>query len=151
MTDQKGRVVVAYDAVNTATCFDYGPFGRLDAVHRNGCIGASGPQPSTTYGYDGIGRATSGTDPAFGTRAMVYTAFDEVAATADAKGQVILSEYDDLGRKTLEIAPEGDSNWVYDTSRLGTLSSTTSPDGIARWYRYDSFTRVVEDSFPSRR
>lgn len=49
ITDHKGRVLVSHDAVGTATCFDYGPFGRLDAVRRNCAIGTSGPQPSTTY------------------------------------------------------------------------------------------------------
>ncbi len=146
VTDQKGRVVVAHDALGTSTCYDYGPFGRLDTVRRNCASGAVGPQPSTTYTYDGVGRLLSETDPAFGTRSRVYSPFDEVKATADAKGQVVISEYDDLGRRTLEIAPEGQSTWTYDGQKLGMLSSSTSPDGIGRAYRYDSFSRLVRET-----
>ncbi len=139
-------MIVSHDAAGTATCFDYGPFGRLDAVRRNCAIGASGPQPSTTYTYDRLGRSLSETDPAFGTRAMTYTAFGQVDSTLDAKGQVTFFQYDDLGRKVTEIAPEGTSTWTYDVGRLGALSTSSGPDGIDRGYQYDSFSRLSAEA-----
>ncbi len=146
VTDQKGRVVVSYDAVGTATCYDYGPFGRLDQVRRNCGVGATGAQPSTAYGYDSIGRVRTETDPAFGTRGISYTAFDEVAATADAEGQVVFSQYDELGRRVLAISPEGYSSWWFDAQHVGALSGSNSPDGLERGYSYDDFGRLTQET-----
>lgn len=145
VTDHKGRVVVSFDAVGTATCYDYGPFGRLEAVRRNCGVGTTGPQPSTTYEYDQIGRVETETDPAFGTRKVSYTTFDQVAATVDAEGQVVFSQYDDLGRRVLEVSPEGQSIWTFDTTLLGAPAGSDSPDGIGREYYYDDFGRLSQE------
>ena len=142
VTDHKGRVIYSVDAVGTGTCYAYGPFGRLQSVQRNCAANAAGPQPSTSYTYDALGRILTETDPAFGTKVVDYTRFGEVEATVDAKGQVTFFDYDDLGRKVQQVAPEGTSSWTYDTSKLGLLHSSTGPDGIDRTYRYDAFNRL---------
>jgi len=122
-----------------------GPFGCLDAVHRNCGVGATGPQPSTTYGYDLLGRLETETDPAFGTRAVTYTAFDQVAATVDAEGQVVFSHYDDLGRRISEVSPEGFSSWSFDSPRTGALRASKVANDVIRIYSYDDFGRLSRE------
>ncbi|MEV0638653.1 RHS repeat-associated core domain-containing protein [Streptomyces sp. NPDC050619] len=84
-----------------------------------------------TYGYDLFGRQTSATDPDLGTTNTTYTSLDQSATTTDARGSVLLSAYDVLGRQTDQWqSTKTDANKLahfdYDTLKKGRLDDSIS-------------------------
>ena len=82
------------------------------------------------YGYDLRAQQTRFDHPDKGTTTSTYNEAGELTSTKDARGEVLVSTYDALGRKTaLYDDSESSANlraqWVYDTVAKGQLSSTT--------------------------
>ncbi|MFD5098101.1 polymorphic toxin-type HINT domain-containing protein [Streptomyces albidochromogenes] len=57
-------------------------------------------QAKWSYGYDLFGRQTSASDPDKGSSTTHYNTLDQVESTKSSLGKTLVSEYDDLGRKT---------------------------------------------------
>lgn len=75
----------------TATAYTYMPDGKPATV--------TGPDGADwSYGYDLYGRRTFASDPDTGISTTGYTDLDQVSWTKDARGQAIVSAYDELGR-----------------------------------------------------
>ena len=140
-----GRLALSEDAAGTLTCYDYGPFGVLQSVQRNCRSTAEGLAPTTVYTHDIVGRATSETDPAFGTTTTVFTAFGEPDVTTDAAGVVLDFNYDLLGRLiSRDDHGEGVATWEWDTDHIGALFRSVSVDGFTRKYVHDEFGRISQ-------
>lgn len=140
--DALGRTSATVDAVGTMTCFDYGPFGELEAVTRNCAYGAAGPVETSTYAYDEISRLESWDEPARGMQTYTYTGFDELETVTDAKAQVIEHIYDEIGRLRVRNSPDCTARWAYDHELIGALSYQVSEDGVRDEFSYDAFGRV---------
>lgn len=145
VVDALGRISATVDALGTVTCFDYGPFSELEAVHRNCHVNAEGSVEVSRYEYDELSRLVSSTEPANGTQTLTYTEFDEVDTTTDAKGQTLDFDYDALGRPEFQHSTEGTTTWKYDGSTIGVVRSQESSDGVRQDYRHDSFGRLIQE------
>lgn len=131
------------------TWYAYGPFNTLrtvtDPMHR-----------SRLMTWDALGRRTSLSDPDSGFEQTHYNAFGEVKRSIDARGAVVDSIYDGVGRVTARtlspvgsVAPGQMSNterFEYDISPngLGKLSRSTSMDGVVTSHTYT--TRGLPDT-----
>lgn len=142
VTDALGRLSATVDALGTMTCFDYGPFGELEGVHRNCEFGATGTMESSSYLYDPISRLVQGTEPARGAESFTYTGFDELKTLTDAKSQVIEHEFDVLGRLRVRRSPDCVARWSFDGPLLGALGYQLSEDGVKETFSYDEFGRL---------
>ncbi|MGH1348969.1 MAG: polymorphic toxin-type HINT domain-containing protein [Nannocystales bacterium] len=142
VVDALGRVSASVDALGVMTCFDYGPFGEVDAVHRNCGVNPQGPVEVSTYGYDSLSRLVTSTEPANGTQILSYTEFDELDIALDPKGQILDHDYDSLGRMTFQHSTvDGTSSWTYDDGLVGALVEQESADGVRQTFEYDEFGR----------
>ncbi|MFE3579973.1 polymorphic toxin-type HINT domain-containing protein [Streptomyces vinaceus] len=77
----------AYDK----TTYAYNQRGAMESI-----VNQAGDK--WTFEYDLRGRQTKQTDPEKGTSTMTYGQGDRLATMTDARGKVIVPEYDDLGR-----------------------------------------------------
>lgn len=140
--DTHDRLVRVRESPDAHMCQEWGPFGRVEHVRRNCSPFATGPQPSTDYAYDTLGRVLSETDPAFGTRIFDYDGFGNLESSIDGNGSPTTYTNDALGRVRTRVDADGVAAWTYDSKRLGALSETSSPDGVVTELDYDSFGRV---------
>ena len=142
--DSLGRTVKTEEPFpGGATCWTYGAFSQPASMLRNCAIGAVGPQPSTVYTYDGAGRLQNIVDPEMGPRTITYTGFDEPDVLTNAANEAIDYDYDGLGRVVATTTAQGTTTLNYDKARIGTLSWSSSVDGITRSYGYDGFGRTT--------
>ncbi|WP_051367057.1 RHS repeat-associated core domain-containing protein [Hamadaea tsunoensis] len=92
-----------------------------------------------TYAYDLHGRQTKVVDPDKGTVLTTYSDAGEALTTTDGRGQVLVNEYDALGRKTAVRSGSATgpllTTWVYDTLALGQLTKST------RYVGGDAYTK----------
>ncbi|MEV6654862.1 polymorphic toxin-type HINT domain-containing protein [Streptomyces sp. NPDC051219] len=101
----------------TTTDYTYTPAGQPDTI--------TGPdQTKWSYGYDLFGRQTSATDPDKGKTTTAYNPLDQAISTTDSRTKTLLTEYDQLGRKTgLWDGTKTDTTklaaWEYDTLAKG--------------------------------
>ncbi len=154
--DGAGRLIETERAPATPDherlCFDYGAFSTLVQV-RPDCVAPNadalappGEAPPTIkrFEYDGLGRLIWTDDPSTGGRSMVWNAFDELLETLDANDQLVEYELDALGRTITRIDDDGPTTWVWDTVKIGTITSASTPSGIVDTYQHDAFTRPLE-------
>ncbi|MFD7286092.1 RHS repeat domain-containing protein [Streptomyces sp. NPDC059863] len=104
ITDARGRIVerreyggpVPTGTDYTRTLFEHDPTGRLTKM--------TGPDNAVwSYGYDLRGRKTTSTDPDKGTVTTAYNDADQpvsTTATLDKVSRTLITDYDELGRKT---------------------------------------------------
>jgi len=148
-----GQIAEVKDADNNSMTYGYDAQGNLiqttDAANN-----------SILVGYDVLGRRTSLNDPDLGLSTYTYNAFDEMSSQTDAKGQTITTVYDKLSRLTSRTVPDNTtdpdpanwtyatSTWSYDTAQygVGSLASTTGPNGYNKTYAYDTFGRYAADA-----
>jgi RHS repeat-associated protein len=92
-----------------------------------------------------MGRQTELFDADAGTITYAYTGFGELQKQTDARGMIITTKYDNLGRLLQRAEPEGTTNYTYDTKTYGKgLPATvkrlnsTSVEINAQDFTYDS-------------
>ncbi|MFE9904903.1 RHS repeat domain-containing protein [Streptomyces achromogenes] len=104
ITDARGRITehreyggpVPVGSDYTRTLYEYTPGGQLKKM--------TGPDGAVwTYAYDLRGRKISSADPDKGTVATTYNDIDQpvtVTATLNGESRTLITDYDELGRKT---------------------------------------------------
>ena len=108
-----------------STTYAYTPAGKELRI-----TGPGSPGAVWTYGYDLYGRRVKAVDPDRGTTITGYTTVDQVDSIRDARGKVVLYDYDTLGRRTgMWVTSRTDANkvaaWTYDTVAKKQLASAT--------------------------
>lgn len=138
------KTIVAADtpeSITYTTNFDLA--GRVSSIE-------TGKGARWSYGYDGVGRKTSETDPLNNTRSWEYDKAGNVTKTTepDAAGPVVTTmEYDLLNRPTLITRPDEVVVIVYDDPAhkvTTTITRGTVTLGIER--RYDKLNRLIYES-----
>lgn len=124
------------------TLLKYLPSGRLDRV--------TGPDDTVwSYGYDLFGRAVTTSDPDKGTSTSTFTVLDQVDTTRDARGTVLLYDYDKVGRRTAEYATSRtaankQAEWQFD----GVSGAVGYPSASIRYTGGLAYTRKVTSYDP---
>ncbi|MCB9612019.1 MAG: hypothetical protein H6721_27890 [Sandaracinus sp.] len=138
--DTMGRLASTTDHDNTSTKHFYGAFSRLREIDRRGS--------KTEFWYSRRGDLVELLDPSRGRRSYVHNAFGEVEQEVGIDG-VRDFDYDDLGRPTLVVEPDGTySKFDYDSSPrgIGSISgSTREADRVVTTkHGYDLYGRPNE-------
>lgn len=109
-----------------STKYEYDVRGLQTAV-----IGPDGARWS--YEYDKLGRKVADHDPDHGDTRYTYTALDQLETTTDARGMIVRTAYDKLGRTTAQFERSGPdateakvAEWTYDHIKPGLMDSSTS-------------------------
>jgi RHS repeat-associated protein len=128
----------AYDA----TKYTYTPRGDLATVVKGGF--------TWKYEYDLRGREVQTTDPEKGITKVEYNNADDVLKSTDAKGDVVSTVYDDLGRqKERYFNAVKSATWTYDTVAKGHPAKSTSIVGGYSFSRevfeYNDAYQVVDE------
>jgi len=112
----------AVGGASQATTYLYDRLDRLTRV-----TDPAGNQWTTTY--DRLSQKTATTDPDAGGVSMGYDAAGRLTSTTDARSITLAYSYDDLNRKAavFDGTTSGTkrADWVYDTVRKGSLTSST--------------------------
>jgi RHS repeat-associated protein len=170
--ERTGNMLKVVDTLGNETRFDYQPLGSL----RTAATRVSKDDPThplvTSYGYDGLNRLTSETDPAGNTTTYTYDANNNrksMTVTRSVPGHepeslTVNYDYDGANRLVKTTYPDGTSTQVtynelgkratskdqlgretkYEYDALGQLVSTTYPDGRQEQAKYDAAGRVVQ-------
>ncbi|WP_240138105.1 RHS repeat domain-containing protein [Streptomyces sp. MUM 178J] len=144
-TEWGGSLGTAY----TSTMFTYALDDQQTSI--------TGPDGAKwTYRYDIFGRQISAKDPDKGTSTSAYNNLDQLVKATDARGQSILTAYDELGRATgTWNGAQTDANQLtartYDTILKGQPATSTRYIGGKNGQaytkavtKYDSLSRPVE-------
>ncbi len=92
--------------------------------------------------YDALGRREQLDDPDSGTEVSRYNAFGELKYAKNARGQIVETAYDLLGRPTSRTTPHGSETFAWDPSGApGQLKSVTSAFGVQTELAYDGLGR----------
>lgn len=156
--DALGRPVRRTDPYGTNICFYYGGFGFLEEAHLNttahcgGSVPVVGDPTADAYVIDtdtnAYGWKTRVEDPNMGHRDFTYNAFGELRRIKAPLSTVTLGR-DLLGRTVSRSDADGTSTWRWDTyagaGKVGFPRTATSADGVISTYRYDDFSRLVEE------
>ena len=100
-----------------------------------------------SYTYDLLGRMVESNDPDSGVSTIAYDDLGRAVSTTDARGESLHVVYDELGRQIeqREDSSSGElqAEWVYDTVKVGQLSSATRFDeGAAYTSQVLSYDRL---------
>ncbi len=126
------------------------------------------PAYTKRFTYDAQGRLSTSTDPPAqadpGTGAaptsvaakttVGYNAFGDITHTKGPRGDITVTTYDKLGRKTKVTVPAADGGtgpgaseqWEYDGA--GNVTAYTDRRGAKTTYQYDSLNRLVQVTRP---
>lgn len=141
--DALGRVSIAYDAIGTATKYEYSATGLLTQVTvAFGTADAS----STTYAYDAVGRIVSQTSaagtPEAATIGFAYDGLGNLVTLTDARLNQTTRTYDRLGRILTETdALSGVISFTYNAFDENVL--TVDQRGASTWRYFDRAGRVI--------
>lgn len=93
--------------------------------------------------YDTRGRKVKMIDPVMGTTTYQYNGFNELIRQVDAKGSIVLMEYDILGRIKKRTETEGITTYTYDVGNkaIGKLTTIAGYDNITFSYTFDNLGR----------
>ncbi|MFD0520134.1 polymorphic toxin-type HINT domain-containing protein [Paractinoplanes durhamensis] len=102
------------------------------------------------YEYDLRGREVKTTDPDKGSTSVEYNNADDVVKSTDAKGDIVSTTYDDLGRqKERFFNGTKSAAWTYDSVAKGHLTKATSiVDGFSfskEIYEYNDAYQIVDE------
>ena len=146
--DVLGRVVLVYEDLsgnNYQTGYRYDPLGDLVAVMQ-------GAQ-QRTFGYDGLQRLRSATNPESGTVSYTYDAAGNLQTKTDARGVTTTYSYDALNRPlTKQYSGEASGiqtstvTYRYDTNTngVGRLASVSNGNSTTSYPEYDALGRIVQ-------
>ena len=101
--------------------------------------------------YDSMGR-TIGireyySQAAYYSTSYIYNGVGNLAKSTDGKSQTTTYTYDDLGRLTLTVYPDGfNDTRTYDS--IGNLIGKKDPNGNTIAYSYDNFNRLINETYP---
>ena len=157
--DALGRPVRRTDPYGTNICFYYGGFGFLEEAHLNTTAHCGGSVPTvgdpTADAYvietdtNAYGWKTRVEDPNTGHRDFTYNAFGELRRIEAPLSTVTLGR-DRLGRAVSRTDADGTTTWRWDAyaglGKVGFPRTSTSADGVVSTYRYDDFSRIVEET-----
>lgn len=145
--DAEGRLTVLQAPLGSSATYGYTAFGELAAL-------TDGGGHETSFTYDERGLRTAMNSPDAGIRRYTWNAFGELTSQSDAKSppDTATMEYDQLGRITRRIEPEGTTQWTYFTApgaSKGLLQKVTGPTdlnpaGFEESYTYDSRARLLQ-------
>lgn len=131
-SDSAGRLIETVDALGGTTQYAYDAAGSPVVIED-----ASGNKIIASY--DNLGRKLWVDDPNQGETYFTYNDFGELEK--EANGSAIQRyDYDALGRVTQRYSSDGNASFVWDTLKLGMLSSETA-SGITKTYSYDTLAR----------
>ncbi|GIF24664.1 RHS repeat-associated protein [Actinoplanes tereljensis] len=120
-----------------ATKYTYTPRGDLATVNKDGF--------TWKYEYDLRGREVKTTDPDKGATTVEYNNADDVVKSTDAKGDIVATTYDDLGRqKERFFNGTKSATWTYDTVAKGHPTKSTS---IVNGYSFSREVYEYNDSY----
>ncbi|MEL6179763.1 MAG: hypothetical protein AAFS10_12460, partial [Myxococcota bacterium] len=138
--DEVGNVAEVTNALGVVTRFAHGPYGPTEVTR-----GYGSAEPLVhTYSYRPYtGQRWSTTTPEEGTRGFTVDGYDRIDSYTDANNITETYVYDDFGRLVERIMPHGSDVLVWDTHRLGELSSGSSADGITTLFSYDPLGRIT--------
>ena len=131
-----GWLMNTQDANSEYTSYDYDGQGNPLVIED-----AAGNQIKASY--DNLGRKLWVSDPNQGTTYFTYNAFGELEKEVDANSHYQRYDYDQLGRVTFRMSTHGDASFLWDTDKLGLLTSEFA-SGVTKEYTYDSFARPIE-------
>ncbi|MFI5494719.1 RHS repeat-associated core domain-containing protein [Actinoplanes sp. NPDC051859] len=125
-----------------ATKYTYTPRGDLETVVKGSL--------NWRYEYDLRGREVKTVDPDKGTTTVEYNNADDVVKSTDAKGDVVSTTYDELGRQKERFFNGAKAaDWTYDTLAKGHPTKSTSyvgEYGLSRQvFRYNDAYQVVDE------
>lgn len=145
--DAEGRLIRVQAPLGGGATYGYSAFGELTSI-------TDGDGHRTTFAYDERGLRTEMKSPDSGVRRHVWNAFGELVSQSDGRSppNVMTAEYDQLGRITRRIEPEGTTTWAYFTTAdasKGLLQKVTAPTdpgitGFEESYGYDSLARLSQ-------
>lgn len=137
--DKRNRRLIATDALNHSTSWDYDAAGNLKKETR------PDNQFRTCDIYDAMNRVKKTTGFSGETTNYVYDLDGTVTQLTDAKGAIYSFGYDLMNRKTSETYPADyygatrSETWSYDIA--GNLSTHSSPVGFIKTFTYDARNR----------
>ncbi len=149
------------DENGTAVTYSYSPFSKPKEVTYGG--------HTVTIAYDELGNRTSLTDPDAGTSTWQYDNNGRVVRHTDGRNKVTTRTYDALGNKRTETVDGETSSFYYDRpgrnlrrvyksgyyklfyydlfQRLKrTVSYVSGMNSLYRYYTYDQYDRILNDS-----
>lgn len=145
--DAEGRLAAVQTPLGGGATYGYTAFGELSSI-------SDGDGHTTTFAYDERGLRTEANSPDSGVRRYTWNGFGELISQSDGKNppNIMTAEYDQLGRITRRVEPEGTSTWAYFTAAgsskglLQKISGPTdlSPSGFEESYVYDSLGRTSQ-------
>lgn len=101
----------------------------------------------TGYGYDGLNRLTSISQPGDVTTDVKYDSQDHQAEIGGDNALVTTYGHDDFGRKTFEQSPDTGTT-LYNYDEADNLIGRTDNNSITAIYTYDALNRLELASFP---
>jgi RHS repeat-associated protein len=142
--DAEGRISSVQASLGSGATYGYTPFGELASITDGGGY-------ETSFAYDERGFRTEVNSPDSGARRFSYNVFGELISQSDGKNppNTVTLEYDQVGRTTRRVEPEGTTTWTYVTaagSSKGLLQKVTGPTdlsatGFEENHTYDTLAR----------
>lgn len=143
--DAEGRMRAVIPPLGSSTAYTYAPFGQLSSI-----IDAS--WNVALFSYDERGLLVESSHPDAGERRYGYNAFGELVSQSDGRNPPasVSLQYDQLGRLTRRVEPEGTTTWTYvstASAARGQLQQVVAPTdasatGFRESYTYDARGRV---------
>lgn len=130
--DNFGRLIETKDDNDVSVQYVYNAAGN--------CVKVTGPRTTIVTEYDIMGNRIKLIDPDLGTIRYVYNAFGELISQQDDVGTVT-NTYDDFGRLIREDVSDGAIEYLYDTKRIGFLSSKAYNQNSTEIF-YDEYGRT---------
>ena len=138
--DMTGLIVSSTDNGGT-TEFTYDSWGNTIQV-QNG----NGPLSAMTF--DIYGRQTQLNTYVSASTSYEYNAYGQLISQTDGLNNTRVLSYDNQGRVTEEVGPEGTTSYTYIVAGPGVnkLSSVQAFNGITKSYTYDALHRLKSES-----
>lgn len=136
----RGQVYKVVDNLGSVIEYTYDADGH--------CTSVAGPNTNIAMEYDTNGNRTVLTDNDTGTYRFEYNGFgQETEQYHEGTGARIYTDYDKLGRVVRMEDSDGETNYLYDSERLGFMTEAYNDQtGISKKFRFDSYGRLSGES-----